>query len=456
MKKIVFILAALAIISCKEEEKKPEYVIINGTIQNNNSETAKIRGYDMDIEIPISETGTFTDTLDIKKNGYYDLIIGRERTSTYLEKGKNLSVSVDPKEFDETIAYTGDLAAENNYLAAKYLLSEKGMSFKDLYSLPEEDFVKEINAMSGSYKGLVSKTAELSESFIGLENKELEYEHIANLENYPEYHSYFTGNDSLEVSPGFYDITSKINYMDTVAFRNSKGYREMLSVHYGRLVEDANDNSEDFSRTVTFLSVVDENLPNGYAKDQLMFDHLRYGLQPDSNLEEAYAKFKSSNTNQENLDKITKRYNKLKPLLTGNISPTFDYENHKGGSTSLADLAGKYVYVDVWATWCGPCIREIPSLKEIEKDYHGKNIEFVSISIDEAKDYDTWREMVIEKELGGVQLMADHNWDSKFVDDYGILGIPRFILIDPEGKIVSADAPRPSDPKLRKMLDELI
>jgi hypothetical protein len=64
--------------------------------------------------------------------------------------------------------------------------------------------------------------------------------------------------------------------------------------------------------------------------------------------------------------------------------------------------------------------------------------------------------MVSDKNLGGIQLIADTNWKSKFVEEYAIYGIPRFILIDPEGKIISADAPRPSDPMLRKTLDELL
>ena len=80
----------------------------------------------------------------------------------------------------------------------------------------------------------------------------------------------------------------------------------------------------------------------------------------------------------------------------------------------------------------------------------------MSISIDEPKDYDKWKAMVSDKELGGIQLMADNNWNSKFVKDYAILGIPRFILIDPQGNIVSADAPRPSDPELRKLIDGLM
>jgi len=91
----------------------------------------------------------------------------------------------------------------------------------------------------------------------------------------------------------------------------------------------------------------------------------------------------------------------------------------------------------------------------VEAKYHGKNIEFVSISIDKAADHDKWKTMVEEKELKGVQLFADSDWNSQFVQDYLIKGIPRFILIDTEGNIVSSNAPRPSSPKLISLFNEL-
>lgn len=140
--------------------------------------------------------------------------------------------------------------------------------------------------------------------------------------------------------------------------------------------------------------------------------------------------------------------------MTGQASPEFNnYENHAGGETSLSDFKGKYVYIDLWATWCGPCIAEIPSLKKVEEKYHGRNIAFVSISIDQPNAYEKWKSMVTEKEMTGVQLYA--KGDQKFAGDYQVRGIPRFILIDPEGKVVKADAPRPSSGKLIELLDKL-
>lgn len=153
----------------------------------------------------------------------------------------------------------------------------------------------------------------------------------------------------------------------------------------------------------------------------------------------------------------------------GQPSPDFsNYENIKGGTTSLADLKGKYVYIDLWATWCGPCIREIPSLKEVEKEFHDKNIEFVSISVDNGRGYkataektalelshEGWVKMIAEKELGGIQLFADNGFTSSFVQGYKVNGIPRFILIDPAGNVINADAPRPSSPKLKTVLNNL-
>jgi thiol-disulfide isomerase/thioredoxin len=141
---------------------------------------------------------------------------------------------------------------------------------------------------------------------------------------------------------------------------------------------------------------------------------------------------------------------------TGKKSSSFDYENHNGGKSKLTDFSGKYLYLDVWATWCGPCIQEIPFLKQLEAQYQGKNIVFISISVDALKDHDKWKKFVAERNLGGVQLLADNATESAFIKAYGVLTIPRFILIDPNGIIVDANAKRPSNVDLKQQLDLLL
>ena len=216
------------------------------------------------------------------------------------------------------------------------------------------------------------------------------------------------------------------------------------------LSEDLFDSTEaEFSKAFDKLEIAYDALKNEYKQ-----------------LDAAY--FENQDKDFKSMQKSYKNYfmEKLevrKLLAKGTTSPTFsNYENHRGGTTSLSDLKGKYVYVDIWATWCGPCKVEIPFLKKLESKYHDNNIKFVSISVDDArrsgtmeKAHDAWKKMVTEKELTGVQLFTGNGWKADFVQDYKVNGIPRFILIAPDGTIVDADAPRPSSEKLIVLFEEL-
>lgn len=200
------------------------------------------------------------------------------------------------------------------------------------------------------------------------------------------------------------------------------------------------------------LSKVDFNTALDQTKKK--FQNL---LKDQNNLDPSF--IQTDITDTENLFKyLDDRYEKIAKVnkLIGSTSPLFtNYENYAGGTTSLNDLKGKYVYIDVWATWCKPCLAEIPALKKLEEEF-GDLIHFVSISIDKKDKHEAWKKMVNQKQLKGVQLYADNDWESAFVQDFGIDGIPRFILIDPKGKVLKPDASRPSNPKTKELFLKLV
>ena len=167
---LLLIVIIISIFSC-QKEVKPSYVIFNGFIENSNTNSAKISGNGFDKLIEITDNGSFSDTLKIDKEGYYSLRIGRESTSIYLIKGENIRLTLNAKEFDESLVYSGDIAAENNYLAAKYLLSEKELPFDKVYSLPEDEFIIELNKINASYIDLLNSSKEMSiKKGISIEN----------------------------------------------------------------------------------------------------------------------------------------------------------------------------------------------------------------------------------------------------------------------------------------------
>ena len=311
-------------------------VSLNVKIANRFSDTITISsGRTFKQKVGINKKGEFQTTFEASKDGgLYRLNDGNEGTTMFLKNGYDLKLTLDTKDFDETIVYKGNGSNENNYLAKKALSDEKfEMDLEALFDADEATFKE----------ALAKKKA----------------------------------ND--------------------ISMIDGKGFDETLV----KMLRPSFDQEEKF-----------------------LLDYYNQKLAAKK--------------------------------MEGIVSPSFDYENHKGGKTKLEDLRGKYVYIDVWATWCGPCLAEIPHLKKVEAKYHGKNIEFVSISVDTEKDYEKWKKMVVSKELGGIQLFADKNWTSDFVKAFGINSIPRFILIGPDGKVIKADAARPSSASLTELLDGLV
>jgi len=250
-----------------------------------------------------------------------------------------------------------------------------------------------------------------------------------------------------------YDLNLNLNTQDPIGSLSFSGLGAGTNNYMAEKIrfeqkEDLNDfngffllNKSDFTQKVSGLqSSMKVLLDNAVDLDSTF-------LEREIQSNDQFIKFLNANYDDQ--------HELLTVLGRGQPSPKFTFPNINGKNVSLDDLKGNYVYVDVWATWCGPCKREIPFLKELEHEYENKNITFVGMSIDTQENKDKWQRMVVERDLKGVQVLADRDWESQFIKDYRITAIPRFILIDPKGNIVSHDAPRPSQPELKQLFKEL-
>jgi thiol-disulfide isomerase/thioredoxin len=142
-------------------------------------------------------------------------------------------------------------------------------------------------------------------------------------------------------------------------------------------------------------------------------------------------------------------------LYKGRIAPDAEFYDASGKTSKLSDYRGKVVFIDTWATWCGPCKREIPYLKTLEEEYHDKNIHFISVSTD--RDEAAWKAFIAREQMTGLQLHQNEAPGKSISELYIVNSIPRFILIDEAGKIVSTDAPRPSSgPEIRNLLNSVL
>ena len=144
-------------------------------------------------------------------------------------------------------------------------------------------------------------------------------------------------------------------------------------------------------------------------------------------------------------------YDQYSQLAKGKPAPDFCLPNAAGDSICLKSLRGNYVYIDVWATWCMPCCREFPYLKQLESQLKDRNILFIGISID--SNPDAWKQKIAKEQLSGIQLHAGNS--GKFFQEYKIGRIPRFIWIDPQGNILNANMTRPSDPATLQELQRI-
>ncbi|SMD32339.1 Thiol-disulfide isomerase or thioredoxin [Reichenbachiella faecimaris] len=439
---LVFILT----VSC-QPTSQIDYILFSGTITNTDGAYVTVKGNDFSYDIDLNADGTFSDTLKVER-GYHLFYSGRERTNIFLDKGYSINLSIDQPMFDETLTFKGEGKGTqtNNYLANKARLDEElTVDFQSLFSQEEAPFSATLQDWKSKMNELLAAAGIDDNQFVSLEQRNIEYEYLAQFVNYEYYHQHAVKDSEFKVSENFNKNLTNIDLSSEADFNTLRNYKNLIQSYFGAMIQRG-----EIEEAFTAM----RNIESSTIKQGIIPSFIYDVEAGNENAEAIYNGIVSISTDSVTISKLSDKIEKIRKLQAGMPSATFAYQSINGETVTLKDLRGKYLYVDVWATWCGPCLREIPSLKSLENDYHDARIEFVSISIDVQKDFEKWQQMIADKELKGVQLFADSDWQSEFVKAYAIDGIPRFIIIDPEGNIVNPNAPRPSDPQIRDLFDE--
>lgn len=131
-------------------------------------------------------------------------------------------------------------------------------------------------------------------------------------------------------------------------------------------------------------------------------------------------------------------------LSAGKEAPAFTLIDYKKQEHSLADFKGKILIIDVWATWCGGCIQKLPFFMKVAEKYKERaDVEFITISIDTEKKFSHWKYSLPRYQLLGIKNLIAFPEKMPFQDDYDVQGIPRYIMIGKDGKLIDSDLPGP-------------
>ncbi len=128
---------------------------------------------------------------------------------------------------------------------------------------------------------------------------------------------------------------------------------------------------------------------------------------------------------------------RLADFKVGSDMPDFKLPDKDGKDFVFSTLRGKYVLVDFWASWCGPCMREMPNVVKLYKECKGKNFEIVGISLDQKRD--AWLNAVEKNKMKWIQVSDLKSWETLPVKLCNISAVPYTVLVDPEGKVIALD-----------------
>lgn len=440
MKHSLFTLFLLLTTACTREMQ----TIIRFDVQDYDGTNPQvIVGWDSS-SVPIdSVTGKGMQTLNLQAPTYALIEVRKhDRRLCFLEPGKDLTLTYSQKKGEKQVIYGGKLGKETEFL------HQGNYSFIPINS-KDTNIKKTIQKIDSVLALNLRKVEDIpfSKTFKAWETKRQKVESFVALLRFPSY-SLIRDTNVVERMVYLAELRNRLALDST--YLSIPAYREALEQYVRRLVyfKQVNEDAQTEARLECIFENITEPSTLAYMVDRTLFHILG-----NAKYEKLYRQYVRDSTRLALYNEACKKMDRIAP---GQLCPDFRFQDNYGETISLADLKGKFVYIDMWATWCGPCKGEMPSLLKLEKEFAGKDILFMSLSIDRNKDIELWKKTIAEMNLEGIQLHLGENWDWLKIFMPSSLSVPRFVLLDRDGKIIDANMSRPSDKTTAERFNQLL
>lgn len=425
-------------------------------------------------EMHFDNTDTWTyDVKDDKPQEAHIFLVSKGLfVPVLLEQGKQVSATVTGKSGKPVVTYGGDNKLENRFLY-EYLQfnPEKSRHDKDAYAdMDDEEMRKEAEkreiediSFDEAFARLDKRLATTLKAAKAVKDpqRQAKYIHLTHLRDLANR----IALNELRIYEQQLDKKTDAEYLRLIGLidpNDEMGLDQIFRLPQTLIDSKNTKNASDVDQTaysLEYLSLVDRYITNSQVRHTLLCEFASQMFNKSFSgqvfeLDKFWEAFKRI-ADREAIDQFQYVVDSRRNTAVGKPCPDVTFSDPDGKSHRLSHYFGKYLYIDIWATWCSPCCAEIPYIeKHVERYRNDPRIAFLSISID--TKLQAWKQKLEKDKPTWPQFHCNKDENRILCEQWGVTGIPRFIIIAPDGTIADPEAFRPSDQQFDEKLERII
>lgn len=408
------------------------------------------------ITAPVSATGDFRLLVPAPAEGV--LQYGASYVQLSLAAGNDVQLSFDARQLDQSLLFKGVGANANTYLNQAFRQSNQDDEAGRTPSAQAPTVrAAELRRLADAYRvrrraalAAFAKAHPLPAAFVQQQRQALDYEWAAALLAYPAAQSKARQQQGIAaLPPGYFDFLPELHLPQHAAAVGQSAFQGLLTAYLAGVLRPLADSlaADDAVAAERLYARAGQTFGPTPLRDvvvaQLLLGQVNYY---HADLRPWLPTFRAHNRDSTIARDLRQAMRAHQRLTSGQPAPDFTLTDASGKAVSLRDLRGKVVYLDFWASWCGPCLAEMPASNELRKQFAGRDVAFVYLSLDTKPQ--AWQQAVAARQLTGpnsVHLRTDQEFGSAVALAYGVQSIPSYWLIGCDGRLVQNGAPRPSE-----------